>query len=129
MVLLGYWQTKTEHHLIIISELFFTAVPIPHPTHKCVHACMRACVCVVSVIVKHPVLPPCAVDGHSRNPLYLLLRTKFMKQFCFPFLVALVESNAHPMGVQLVNSRKTNKTSSPMDLVELAKQVQKVSCF
>ena len=29
-----------------------------------------ACMCVVSVIVKHPVLPPCAVDGRSRNPLY-----------------------------------------------------------
>ena len=26
--------------------------------------------CVVSVIVKCPVFPPCAVDGHSRNPLY-----------------------------------------------------------
>ena len=24
----------------------------------------------VNVIVKHLVLPPCAVDGHSRNPLY-----------------------------------------------------------
>ena len=30
----------------------------------------RARVCVVSVIVKRPVLPPCAVDGRSRNPLY-----------------------------------------------------------
>ena len=28
------------------------------------------CVCVVSVIVKRPVLPPCVVDGRSRNPLY-----------------------------------------------------------
>ena len=26
--------------------------------------------CVVSVIVKCPVLPPCVVDGRSRNPLY-----------------------------------------------------------
>ena len=34
----------------------------------CVHVCMRAC--VVSVIVKHPVLPLCVVDGYSRNPLY-----------------------------------------------------------
>ena len=25
---------------------------------------------VVSVIVKRPVLPPCVVDGRSRNPLY-----------------------------------------------------------
>ena len=29
--------------------------------------------CVVSVIVKRPVLPLCVVDGRSRNPLYLLL--------------------------------------------------------
>ena len=28
------------------------------------------CVCVVSVIVKRPVLPLCVVDGRSRNPLY-----------------------------------------------------------
>ena len=28
------------------------------------------CVCVVSVIVKRPVLPPCVVDGRFRNPLY-----------------------------------------------------------
>ena len=30
------------------------------------------CVCVggvVSVTVKHPALPLCSVDGHSRNPL------------------------------------------------------------
>ena len=29
--------------------------------------CGVVCVCVVSGIGKHPVLPPCAVDGHSRN--------------------------------------------------------------
>ena len=45
---------------------------------------MRACVCVVSVIVKRPVLPPSVVDGRSRNPLYyyyyyILL---FYKSFC-----------------------------------------------
>ena len=28
------------------------------------------CVCVVSVIVKRPVLPPCVVDGRSRNLHY-----------------------------------------------------------
>ena len=31
---------------------------------------MCVCVCTVSVIVKRPMLPPCAVDGRSRNPLY-----------------------------------------------------------
>ena len=55
--------------LIIISKLFFTAVPIPS-FDTCVFVCVCVCVSVVSVIVKCPVLPPCAVDGHSRNPLY-----------------------------------------------------------
>ena len=41
-------------------------------------------------------------------------------------LVALVESESRPMGVTLVNTLHTNKMSDSMDLVELAKQVQKV---
>lgn len=40
--------------------------------------------------------------------------------------VVLVESNSQPLGVRLVNSRKTNKISDASDLVELAKAVQKV---
>ena len=40
----------------------------------CARACVRVCahvhVCVVSVMVKRPVLPPRVVDGCSRNPLY-----------------------------------------------------------
>jgi len=39
--------------------------------------------------------------------------------------VALVESNSTPLGVQLVNSNKTNKSADPHDLVALAVQVQK----
>ena len=35
----------------------------------CLRACARACVCVVSVIVKRPVLPHCAVDRRSINYL------------------------------------------------------------
>ena len=44
--------------------------------------CVCVCVCVaaaaaaaviVSVIVKHPVLPHCVVDGRSRNPLYYFI--------------------------------------------------------
>ena len=38
---------------------------------------MCVCVCVVSVIVKRPVLPPSAVDGRSRNPLYYLMNFAF----------------------------------------------------
>ena len=33
----------------------------------CVCVCVR--VCVLNVIVKRPALPPCAVDGRSRNLL------------------------------------------------------------
>ena len=47
---------------MIISKPFFTALPIP--------SFDAVCVCVVSVTVKYPVLPPCVVDGRSRNPLY-----------------------------------------------------------
>ena len=36
----------------------------------CACACVCVCLCVVSVTVKRPVLPPCVVDGRSRNPLY-----------------------------------------------------------
>ncbi|XP_076452427.1 uncharacterized protein C1orf50 homolog [Babylonia areolata] len=43
--------------------------------------------------------------------------------------VALVEANARPLGLQLVSSKQTNKPSSPMDLVELAKEVQKADEF
>ena len=47
---------------ITISTLFFTVVPIfPSDARACVY------VCVVNVIVKRPVLPPCDVDGRSRN--------------------------------------------------------------
>ena len=52
--------------LMIISKLFFTAVPIPSSDA----VCAWVCVSVVSVIVKCPVLPPCAVGGRSKNPLY-----------------------------------------------------------
>ena len=31
---------------------------------------IHVCMCFVSVIVKHSVLLPCAIDGRSRNPLY-----------------------------------------------------------
>ena len=49
---------------ITISELFFKAVPFPLSD-------AWVCVCVCdSVTVKCPVLPPCAVDGRLRNPLY-----------------------------------------------------------
>ena len=79
---------------ITISELFFTAYPIPPCGRRvcvceCVRAwvcvcvceyvcvCARACVCVpacvVSVTVKHPVLPPCAVDPHYYEQSALVL--------------------------------------------------------
>ena len=48
----------------------------------CMHLCVCVYVCVVSDIVKHPVLPPCAVDGRSRNPLYYYLFTSLLTEFC-----------------------------------------------
>ena len=58
-LLLSHFTVKRSC-LIIISKLFFKALPIP----------LSDTVCVVSVIVKHPVLLPSVVDGRSRNPLY-----------------------------------------------------------
>ena len=50
--------------------------------------------------------------------------------YLFPVnTVALVESNSRPAGHQLVNSYMTNRNADPMDLVELAKQVQKVCTY
>lgn len=43
--------------------------------------------------------------------------------------VALVESNSRPVGHQLVNTYMTNRNADPMDLVELARQVQKADEF
>ncbi|XP_067668281.1 uncharacterized protein C1orf50 homolog [Haliotis asinina] len=43
--------------------------------------------------------------------------------------VSLVESSSRPGGVKLVSARHANKTSDPMDLVELAMQVQKADEF
>ena len=43
--------------------------------------------------------------------------------------VQLVERESAPMGLQLVNANKVNKSSDPMDLVSLAQQVQKVSKY
>ncbi|CAL1535464.1 unnamed protein product [Lymnaea stagnalis] len=44
-------------------------------------------------------------------------------------LVSLVEPNSCPLGVQLVNCQRTNKTSDSSDLVELARAVQKADEF
>ena len=52
-------------------------------------SCM--CVSVVSVIVKHPVLPPCTVDGRSRNPLYYYYRLRlFVLIDCVRVLVKTI---------------------------------------
>ena len=83
--------------LIIISELFFTTVPIPSSDTECVcvRACVRACVCVCGyVIVKRPVLPPCVVDERSRNPLYC----------CYYYYYLLVLRLARTAAVCLISS-------------------------
>ena len=63
---------------ITISKLFFTAVLIPSSNAQ---VCVCVCLSVASVVVKRPALPPCAVDGHSTNPLYYY----YMQFFCTPF--------------------------------------------
>ena len=50
----------------------------------------------------------------------------FRSEIGFFILVALVESNSRPSGHQLVNTYMVNRNADPMDLVELARQVQKV---
>ena len=53
----------------------------PHPTCVCVCVCVwggggggvGGWVCIVSVTVKCPVLTPCVVDRHSKNPRYYYL--------------------------------------------------------
>ena len=51
-----------------------------------VYVSVRVCVwggggrgSVVSVIVQCPVLPPCAVDGRSRNPLYYYFKISLFR--------------------------------------------------
>ena len=66
---------------ITMSKLFFTAVAIPL-SEAWVCACMCVCMSVVSVIVKRPVLPPCVVDGRSRNPLYYYYYSVIQKFIC-----------------------------------------------
>lgn len=53
---------------------------------------------------------------------------KIKQNSCWIFLVCvnLVETSGNPNGVQLVNPHQTTKASDPMDLVELARQIQKV---
>ncbi|KAK3579831.1 hypothetical protein CHS0354_029561 [Potamilus streckersoni] len=43
--------------------------------------------------------------------------------------VCLVESNSNPDGYQLVNTYMTNRNADPMDLVQLAQQIQKADEF
>jgi hypothetical protein len=65
---------------------------------------------------------PCGVSSRQS------FKETYTYNFCFyGFAVALVESSSTPMGVQLVNSNRANKTSSPNDIVALAMQVQKVT--
>ena len=49
----------------------------------CLSVCLCLCVVVVSVIVKRPVFPPCAVHGHSINPL------------CYHYCLLLIHTAYH----------------------------------
>ena len=69
------FKAALNTHLFNITKLFFTALPIPSSDTVCVCVRVSVHVCVVSVIVKCPVLPPSVVDGRSRNPLYYYYTT------------------------------------------------------
>ena len=52
-----------------LSDLLQSYTPTSQ-LRVCVCVCVCVCLCVISVTVKCPVLPPCVLDGRSRNPLY-----------------------------------------------------------
>ena len=56
----------------VYSRKGLTAMWMIRLINKCTYesVCLSDTVSVVSVTVKRPVLRPCVVDGHSRNPLY-----------------------------------------------------------
>ena len=45
------------------------------------------CVGVVSVKIKRPALPPCAVDGRSRNPICLYI---YIYLFIYLFIIIII---------------------------------------
>ena len=68
---------------------------------------------------------PALYSGLGQSDVLSPVTVIFKVLFCY-LSVALVESNSRPAGHQLVNTYMTNRNADPMDLVELAKQVQKV---
>ena len=46
------------------------------------YVCVCVYVCVVSVTVKRPVLPPCVVNGRSRNPYYYYYVGMVLQESC-----------------------------------------------
>ena len=51
-----------------MNHIFCVYVCVCVRSSACLRACV--CVCVVSVIVKRPALPPCGIDGRNRNLFY-----------------------------------------------------------
>ena len=67
-------------------------------------------VCVVSVIVKHPVLTPCAVDGRSRIPLYYKLGHSAGVELALPVLILFtVEESLSTLPVESGRTRSVPK--------------------
>ena len=52
----------------IANPSFFLLLQLCLPTVQRVCMCVCVCARVVRIIVKHPLLPPCVVDEHHRNP-------------------------------------------------------------
>ena len=93
-LLVGHYVTTCSSAIIVLHHhaawiCFSQPCLFPHLT-LCVYVCVCVCVCVcvsvISVIVKRLVLPPCVVDGHSRNHLYYYYITDWVFLGCWDCL-------------------------------------------
>ena len=50
---------------------------------------MGVSVGVASVIVKHPAIPPCAIDGCSRNPMMMMMMVMMMTMMMIQWMKTL----------------------------------------
>ena len=65
-------KSNQSHKLKSVRSALCRSIVLAHVLTSCVCVCVCVCVWVgvgVGVMVKRPVLPTCAVDRRSRNPL------------------------------------------------------------
>ena len=91
-VVLSYTTVGAGQYITIIINT--THCPDTVCVCVCVCAHMQACVCVVSVIGKRPVLPPSVVDGRSRNSLYYYYYTTIGAD---QYIVIIINTMRYPV--------------------------------